>query len=787
MDIIKLTERDIEKNDKIAEELKADIKETFSDMLEFLGKENFLRWVRKQDISKVARQTIYQVCTDEQDEYLKEHSSVLGYHQSPSWNNGNQRKIVFKRDVGEGKGVRSHETWHALANGLGGYSRFFGEGITEYLSKVLYNKTNYSYKENVDVVGLMVDMYGNSVIREYLTGDGDNFFRNIASKVNKSSLASKDGLDINEMISNMEKEFKTYHDSTYEYDDSGNPKRSLIEGKKLFMETYFAYERSKIDSLEYYKDGKVDFTKYNKQLNKVINRAFSIGIPEKGLITRYKELTSDLIESSHLLEGLSGEERESAKKQILKQVYEQFNELVDGKEPKDINQEVEPFKSLNKDSALKLAEKKMSTTNFFDRKGRFEYIKYFNQLAVLRDKMGMSDYVFNAIVAKTNLEMAENPKLFDSFSRSVLGMHSEIVRLEEERKNELSNVRIKKAEIQSIDGTAFLEKKDDEYQLLVVNSETGKIDTLPLNRNKGSITPIKGVYTDVERKHSIQGNGYPKEVIEDLEQGNLVFKVQNIYRQRVGSYISINENNGEATFINQNSLYTTRENVEHWKKGFEDMKDAIVSETLLEGFSRKINRGDYSEFTIGENRYTTERVNFGPNHIKFDEFMGDYMAITRFLPIDRNHKYLRELTARLVERTHNINTIPIRSDDDKVENPDPTKPTHRQRFEEAKLDYDDYRKEIVTSVVRSVELMEKGDLTDRQIKMLDRYKNNMDDYEVYMNDLVAALKPKQSKALYFLDDIIDESKKKTATSDFASLVIDMEKSKTEKTVDEEQK
>ena len=115
------------------------------------------------------------------------------------------------------------------------------------------------------------------------------------------------------------------------------------------------------------------------------------------------------------------------------------------------------------------------------------------------------------------------------------------------------------------------------------------------------------------------------------------------------------------------------------------------------------------------------------------------------------------------------------------------KPTHRQRFEEAKLDYDDYRKEIVTSVVRSVELMEKGDLTDRQTRMLDRYKNNMDDYEVYMNDLVAALKPKQSKALYFLDDIIDESKKKTATSDFASLVIDMEKSKTEKTVDEEQK
>lgn len=794
MDIIKLAEANIEKNDKIADELKSDIKETFGDMLEFLGKENFLRWVRTQSISKVARQTIYKVCTAEEDQYLKDHKNVAGYHQNPSYANNQQRKIVFKRGVGEGKSVRSHETWHALANGLGGYSRFFGEGITEYLSKVLYNSSTYTYKENVDMIDLMVGMYGNSVIRDYLTGDGSNFFLNIASKINESSLATKDGINTTEMIVNMDKSFNSYHDATYDASKtvSDNPKKSLIEGKKNLMEIYFAYERSKIDNLEYYKDGKIDFTKYNMQLNKVIRKAFTYGVPENGLINRYKALTEDLIESSHLLEGLNGEERESTKKQILKQVYEQFNEITDGKTPHDINQEKEPYKSLNQDPGLKLAEKKMSVGKFVDRKGRFDYIKYFNQLSVLKQKTGMSQYAFNAVVAKANLEMAENPKLFDNFSRSVLGIHTEIVRMEEERKNEDNAVKVKTARIDSVDGKSFLEKKDDNYQVLVVDNETGKIVALPLDRRKGSITPLKGVYTERITSSSMQGNGYPKEIEEDLKNGNLVFRVKNIFRQMAGSYISINEETGEASFVNQNSLTTTRDNGGYWKNGFEEMKDTIVTETLLAGFKAKIARGEYSEYAVGEHRYTTERVNFGPNHIKFDEFMDDYIAITNFLPIDKNHKYLRELSATLFDKTHNINTIPIRDDDDKVENPDPTQPTHRQRFEDAQIDYAEQRKDAVSNLVRIVELKQREGLSDRQMRMISRHRDNLDNIEFFVNDMVQELKPKQSKALYFMDtkaidDVINASKQKTATSDFASLIITMEKDKKEKTVEEEQK
>ena len=58
MSNISKIKKDIELNDDIDDSIKESIKETFGNMLEFLDKKNFLRWVRKQEISKVARQTI---------------------------------------------------------------------------------------------------------------------------------------------------------------------------------------------------------------------------------------------------------------------------------------------------------------------------------------------------------------------------------------------------------------------------------------------------------------------------------------------------------------------------------------------------------------------------------------------------------------------------------------------------------------------------------------------------------------------------------------------------------
>lgn len=800
MDIIRLTNRDIDENDKIADEIKADIKETFGDMLEFLGKENFLRWVRKQDISKVARQTIYKVCTEEEDLYLKEHKTVRGYHQRPYIGNGNQRTIVFKRDVGEGKDVRSHETWHAFADGLGGYSRFFGEGITEYLSKMLYDEKRYAYKDNVDVVDLMVSMYGVKVIREYLTKRGSTFFKEIASDINKSSLASKDGIDIASTIKKMDEDFNIFHDSVHEKNTTytlQDGKEALKAAKDSFIDIYFAYERTKIEDLEYYADGKIDFEKYNKQLNTVAKKAANLGIDPEKLVAKYKALTLDLIESSHLLEGLSGDEREKARIEIRDKVYEQFNKYTKGEKDFKINQEEEPFKTVNKDAELKLTEKRMKLERFTNKEGKFDYKKYFDELSKLKNKTNMSDYLFNAIIAKTNLEMSEKPKEFTNFATRILKAYSEVTRLEEEREKDLSRVKMQKAKIRALEGQAFIEKKDDEYQILVVG-EDGKINTIPLDKDRS--TDIKGVYVKKITAFNVEGKPYPPNVVDDVKNKKTVFEVENIFRGNYKTYISINKDpDKDEIEINNENL--PKEEQESWIAGFNNVKDTIMEDVVFEEIKKKIENGEYTVFpkSIEGLKYSTERINFDSRHVKFADFIDDYLAATTILPVDQNRGRLKELAAMMIDRGYSMNTIPYRADNDLGENPDPTVPTHRQRYNTALKEYAEDKKEMVNAIDRIVYMKKRVDKSPKDERVISDKMATLDEYEKDINTRIASLKPKRSKALLYFDeslsrdairDIIEESKEKTATSDFEGIVATIEeneKGKEEKIVEEEQK
>lgn len=170
----------IDRNDNIRDEVKGIIKDTFSDIFKFMGERNFKRWLVKKHIPKVARDTIYEIATSDSDTYLKEHENVSGYHRAPT--NTKKREIVLRKGIGDNKKTISHETLHAFANGLGGFNRFVGEGITEFLAKTIYNKDNYAYPNNVDTVELLYKMYGDSIMRDYLMQTGDRFFENIALK-----------------------------------------------------------------------------------------------------------------------------------------------------------------------------------------------------------------------------------------------------------------------------------------------------------------------------------------------------------------------------------------------------------------------------------------------------------------------------------------------------------------------------------------------------------------------------------------------------------------------------
>lgn len=171
-------------NTSIQEDIKNMVKEVYSDIYSFLGERQFKKWLIDSHIKSIARRTIYQSLTEKEDDYLKENKTVLGYRTIAS---ENRDKIVLRKHVGDNKSTTAHETFHAIVDGWGGFNSFFGEGLTEFLNKNLYNSKDYSYKDNVDVVSLVYSMYSDKLIKYFLTQRGDIFFFDLTRNIDEYS------------------------------------------------------------------------------------------------------------------------------------------------------------------------------------------------------------------------------------------------------------------------------------------------------------------------------------------------------------------------------------------------------------------------------------------------------------------------------------------------------------------------------------------------------------------------------------------------------------------------
>ena len=137
-------ERNLKLNQHIGEDIKRIVYESYYDIYNYLGKADFLKWVDRERLTIGIRNIIFQAITEKQDPYLKENSTVVGYHIGPR-GTYNKENIVLRKGVGDNKDVSVHETFHSLVDGLGGFNRFFGEGITEFLKKTMYGRNTYSY------------------------------------------------------------------------------------------------------------------------------------------------------------------------------------------------------------------------------------------------------------------------------------------------------------------------------------------------------------------------------------------------------------------------------------------------------------------------------------------------------------------------------------------------------------------------------------------------------------------------------------------------------------------
>ena len=106
------------------------------------------------------------------------------------------------------KDTNAHEIFHSIVDGLGGFNRFWGEGITEFCKKAMYNRTEYSYPKNVEMVFLAYSMFGNIILKDYFSKQGDKFYFHLAKGAENHlfqiMMKIGENLDINKYMSNTD-------------------------------------------------------------------------------------------------------------------------------------------------------------------------------------------------------------------------------------------------------------------------------------------------------------------------------------------------------------------------------------------------------------------------------------------------------------------------------------------------------------------------------------------------------------------------------------------------------
>lgn len=635
--------KELESNPNIQEEIRNCIIETFSDILKFLGDRNFKRWLLQSHLSSVARKTIYKVSTEENDEFLKKNPKTLGYHEHDE----EKRKIVLRKGTGDNKYVVSHENFHALANGLGGFDIFIGEGITEILSKILYDKKTVSYSRNVDIVSLLYDMYSDTIFRDYFLQKGDTFFDNLMQE------ASNNGKNYDvlvKMYENKEKMiecFTIYHNKMYNKDnqaaieDARTPNQLFETGRNALIDNYVIYLKYRIQDFQYIKDGKVDFDKFLLDISTVFIKAERIGAPSSLLNPYLKDLTSELIENSHLLVDCTNEEeKKQLKLIIMKDISEVFlniqhayNKSLDIKKYSHIDQEVEPYISLNKNQSTKMANTFLTSKSFLQATDLLEILNRINSVAKATN---MDEEQLSSIFKIIGIDLYGDYNTFLQIAQNYEIATAELEKLKRNYDQTFSRVQYVHISSPIFENElTYIEKKDNTFSILSINEKTGELTKLPLQEGI-SETISSGLHIEYIYRFSQIHN--PEIAKNAASKGKNTYQLIN-YDNRTIDYMTLGNNLDTIVF--------SRGKILSQPMNYEDIKKDCLTHIALKGIEEKIKCGEYS--TISEpstiSPYTRKKI-------KISEFLKDYRALKKIVPeLQQVPNKMQEVINALIDKT----------------------------------------------------------------------------------------------------------------------------------------
>lgn len=664
---IEKIQRDIEINPDIEKGMKDVIKNVFFAIYRFLGDRGFKKWLMDGRFGTVARRAIIREASAWSDKFFRT-GNWAGYQQNIIQKTKKpgvpiqKNKIVVNRKI-QGKAYTLvHESYHALVDGYGGFSRFFGEGITERLAHMTFhgpNSLSYAYKENVEVISLLEAMYSDRVYKYFLTKCGSRFFYDLARETNED-----DQNIMSDRIKSIEGHLNKFHDMTYYNKETVNGEqrqKELSEGVREIIENYYMYKKSQIRDFKYIKDGKVDFDRYIKEMAGIYIAYGRISGIDADFY-HFNELSfglmSELIESSHLLVGLSDTEKIATKERIMNDCqnaysYEINYMIKNGKTypGKLIDQEQEPYNSLNQNAQGKLIQefimKNSDQTTFADR---------LETLSKIATATNMTKEELQAVVTAINTEQIR----YDGKALVDIAKKYSIASKGLEALNDFNDKEFETAVYTPIELGVIPEKKgyiegtdQDKLSLVLLDRNSGEVSKIPLDRY-GFILLDKGITirpcekSDPRLPESMKDSERIYEVFS-AEKNESTFigmpddlsKTELVRNQDYSNQVGVKVSNGS---ISKDGFY------------FRGLRENALTTIVYDDIHRKIQDGKYSSNNIGN---VQKRERASERHIFYDTFINDYSEIDRvFSGVDSKRSGLRNLAQELMDRTFEMENIP---------------------------------------------------------------------------------------------------------------------------------
>ena len=637
-------ERNLKLNQHISEDIRSIVYESYYDIYNYLGKADFLKWVDRERLTIGIRNIIFQALTEKQDPYLKENSTVVGYHIGPR-GTYNKENIVLRKGVGDNKDTNSHEAFHSLVNGYGGFNAFFGEGLTEFLKKTMYGRSTYSYQKNVETVYLAYSMFGNIILKDYFQNKGDKFFFHLSK--------GADGDRFQKMMETGKRintNFAKYHNII---NNSKKPKASefkkadlaLKNGISDLLNFYYMKKQVDIERFKHIKNDKIDFNKFiDEQANilkylKILdtNRKEYKGIYEQFDCIR-KQLIEKMVRNSHLIFNKSEEEQQEIINKVTEDVNSRIFSRVSGKylsiEETYINQNTEePYKSLNENATGKLV------VTFLYKDDCSDFLRTIRRIADIQSattEFSTEDVPGTLKVISKNLDNKNAIAILgnaQTFAKTI----ENISEVERQYEYDLEIPSFIKIEIDGLENlNTYVEFNDKEQFLVLIDTQEGKLDRISLSDYNSKSSEFH-IFTArdslLDSPDAVSSNIYMTDIP----------KVSNIKFNPKTQDVEINDGKVDPRIM----------------VGMKAIYEDVLNSVTFKVIDDDIQKGSYSHGMSKEQEVvSTVRISGEPRSIDIDDFIQDYIDTKKLIPgMDEYNQAFGNLCEKLIDTTFESHLI----------------------------------------------------------------------------------------------------------------------------------